>query len=254
LVYDTRYEQSQKINVQKHQRSHDYAIESAKDEVTAMICVVVDIDDTLVRTQRRVWNAWRIVLGHEIPMRELESLGSHRILEKYGSSNPELWKRFWSIMLCVEDVGGELLKLDEPMPFAAEVLQRWVKRSALVYITGRPETMRNLTLEELGNLGFPTDGADLAMFSLKDWENFSSITSLLDARSRVFSSIRKQYNVVEVVDDDPRFFAIYQRADVPERIGLLRRNRFSPEDYFSQGATRVIGSWKQLQGDASGPV
>jgi hypothetical protein len=229
----------------------DYAVRSVKGETTTMISVVVDIDDTLVRTQRRARSAWRIVLDREIPMEEVQSLAARQILEKYGASNPEMWKRFWSIILCMDEVGVGLLKLDEPMPFAADVLHRWVKRCPLVYLTGRPETSRNLTLEELRNLGFPTDGVQLAMFSLKDWENFSSITSLFDARSRVFSSIRKQYTVVRVVDDDPRFFAVYQRADVPERIGLLRQNRFSREEYFSQGATRVVESWEQLQDDVS---
>lgn len=219
-----------------------------------MIGVVVDVDGTLVSTRRRAWSAWCNVLGHEIPIETVESLGSRQILEKYGSSDPNLWRKFWAVLLCVDKVGIELLKLDEPVPFAANVLSKWIKQCVLIYLTGRPETIRDATLEELKNLGFPTDGTQLTMFSLKDWKSFSSVASLVETRSKVFSSICRQYDVVRVVDDDPRFFTIYRQSGVPDRIGLLRLKRFSPQDYLSQGATRVIESWKQLYDDPPRPI
>lgn len=219
-----------------------------------MLGVVVDVDGTLVSTRRRIWSAWCNVLGHEIPIETVDSLGSRQILEKYGSSDPRLWRKFWAVLLCVDKVGIELLKLDEPVPFAANVLSKWIKQCVLIYLTGRPGIMRDATLEELKNLGFPTDGTQLAMFSLDDWQSFSSVTSLVETRSKVFSSICRQYDVVRVVDDDPRFFTIYRQSGVPDRIGLLRLKRFSPQDYLSQGATRVIESWKQLCDDPPRPI
>jgi hypothetical protein len=219
-----------------------------------VISVVVDVDDTIVNTQRRIQGVWRYVLGHEIPLQAIESLSSRQILEKFGSSNKKLWKRFWKVLLCSEEVGLELLKLDKPITFAADVLQRWSKQCMLIYLTGRPQNMRDLTFSELEKFGFPTERMQLEMFSLQDWADFSSVGSLVEARFRLFSSISKQHNVIRVIDDTPRFFTVYQQFDVPDRIGLLRPKRFSPQDYLSQGATRVVETWKQLEGDLLTPI
>ena len=48
-----------------------------------MNAVVVDIDDTIVKTDRRRHSAWCRVLGREIPFRDVESLSSEEILKKY---------------------------------------------------------------------------------------------------------------------------------------------------------------------------
>jgi len=223
-----------------------------------MVSVVVDVDDTLINTERRMQGVWRQVLGREIPMQAVETLGLGQIFEKFASLDQKarvngLRKRFWDVLLCLEEIGMELLKLDEPIPFAADVLQIWSKECTLVYLTGRPETTRDLTLGELKKFGFPTDNVQLTMFNLEDYarargENPSGVT-LVEAKSRLFSSISKQHDVVRVVDDYPRYFTVYRQFGVPERIGLLRPKRYSRQDYFDQGATRVVKSWKQLKYD-----
>ena len=219
---------------------------------------MVDVDDTLINTDRRMQGVWRQVLGREIPLKAVETLGLGQIFEKFASSDQkahvnELRKRFWDILLCSEEVGIELLKLDEPVPFAADALQTWSKQCLLVYLTGRPKTTRDLTLGELKKFGFPTDNIQLAMFNLEDYARARGETSsgptLVEAKSRLFSSISKQHDVVRVVDDYPGYFAIYREFGVPDRIGLLRPKRYSPQDYIDQGATRVVESWKQLQDD-----
>jgi hypothetical protein len=214
-----------------------------------MISVVVDIDDTLINTQRRVRAVWSRVLDREIPTEDVETLSSRQILQKFAPSDRKSWSRFWKVLLCSDQSGVELLKLDEPVPFAADVLQRWSKQCTLVYFTGRPENTRELTLNELKRLGFPTDDAQLAMFDPQDWQDFISADSLLDARFRVFSSLSRQFDIVRVVDDYPTFFNVYRQFNVPDRIGLLRPKRFSPRDYLREGATRVVESWSQLLDD-----
>jgi hypothetical protein len=72
---------------------------------------------------------------------------------------------------------------------------------------------------------------------------------LVDAKSRLFSSIYKQHDVVRAVDDYPGYFTVYRQFGVPERIGFLRPKRYSPQDYIDRGATRVVESWKQLKDD-----
>ncbi|KPV65171.1 MAG: hypothetical protein AOA65_0429 [Candidatus Bathyarchaeota archaeon BA1] len=104
--------------------------------------------------------------------------------------------------------------------------------------------MYQLTLNELERFGFPVNEVELVMPGDIDLEDY--LTSAFNVRSRLFFSLTKQYRVVRVVDDYPKFFDIYRQFDVPNRIGLLRPKRFTPQEYFTHGATRVIKEWKQL--------
>lgn len=212
-----------------------------------MDAVVVDIDDTIVGTDLRRHAAWCQVLGREIPQQEVASQSSRKILEKYAFSDKDIWKKFWMLILCVEEGGADLLELDTPIPHALEVLQKWSGNHKLVYLTGRTRNLRTLTVAQLRRFGFPTSGTELEMFRIKEWMNFfSSQSSVLQARSRLFSKIMKRHRVSRVVDDYPGFFIAYRKHPVPDKVGLLRRQRFSPQDYLANGATRVVENWKQL--------
>ena len=46
-----------------------------------MISVVVDVDDTLINTERRMQGVWRELLGREVPMEAIETLGLAQIFE-----------------------------------------------------------------------------------------------------------------------------------------------------------------------------
>jgi len=216
-----------------------------------VIGVVVDVDDTIVNTQRRIRAVWQHVLGKELDLDAVESLSSRQILERFGGSNEDTWTRFWSVLLCSNKAGIKFLRFDEPIPFAAEVLKSWSERCLLVYLTGRPENMRDLTLTQFERFGFPTRNARLVMFGEKDWESFVSVESVVEVRTRVFSDVANDCDVVRVVDDTPRFFSVYKKFTVPDRVGFLRMKRFVPKDYFDYGATRVVENWRQLQGDVS---
>lgn len=212
-----------------------------------MDAVVVDIDDTIVDTERRRHAAWCRVLGREIPLQEVESQGSREILRKYGFSDRNIWRKFWMLTLCVEEGGADLLELDRPIPYASEVLQKWSENYKVTYLTGRTKNMRQLTLDELRRFGFPTSGTELEMFTITDWMNYFSLgSSVLETRSRIFSSILKRHKVIRVVDDYPGFFVAYREHPVPDKVGLLRKKRFSRQDYLANGATRVVENWKQL--------
>jgi len=212
-----------------------------------MDAIVCDIDDTLVNTEHRRNAAWRRVTGRKIPMKVTESSGSREILRRYAFSDRRIWEKFWLLVLCMEEEGADLLELDRAIPYASEVLRSWGASHKLVYITGRTENMRQLTLDELRRFGFPTSRADLEMFTLKDWISFfSSASSAIKTRAEMFSSILKRYNVVRVVDDFPDFFDAYKKHHVPDKVGLLRKKRFSRQDYLANGATRVVENWKQL--------
>ena len=228
-----------------------------------MIGVVVDVDDTLISTGRRMQGVWREVLGREVPLEAVETMSLEQIFMKFASQEQiarvrEFQKRFWNLLLCLEEVGVELLRLHEPIPYAADVLQSWSKHCSVVYLTGRTENTRDLTLGELEKFGFPTKNIQLVMFDLEDYsrakgENPSGPT-LVDAKSRLFSLICQEHDVVRVVDDYPGYFAVYTQFRVPDRIGFLRPRKYSMRQYFERGATRVVKSWEELQGDLPKPV
>jgi len=212
-----------------------------------MLAAVVDIDDTLVDTNRRRWAAWCHVLGRELPLEVVEEHESRNILRMYASSDSEVWERFWKVLLCWEDAGIRLLNLDTAFSDAANVVRRWGRELRVVYFTGRSANMYDLTLEELGKFGFPVEEADLVMMSLKDWNLYlKSKASTIQLRSKLFSSVHARCQIVRVVDDIPSFFPIYKEFKVPERIAIQRSKIYSHQEYFSRGATKVVNEWKQL--------
>jgi hypothetical protein len=223
-----------------------------------MACVVVDIDDTLISTDRRMQSIWGHILGREVPLEAVETLQLEQVFLKFALPEQkvhatEFQRRFWDVVLCLEEVGADLLELDEAVPFAADVLQRWSRQCALMYLTGRTENTRELTLRELEKFGFPTENVQLLMFNVEDYarmrgENPSGPT-LIDAKARLLSQLSKKKNVIRVVDDYPGYFPVYKQLGVPERIGLLRSKRYSPRDYIERGATRVVESWEHIQDD-----
>ena len=228
-----------------------------------MATVVVDVDDTLISTDKSMQGVWREVLNREIPLEAVEAHSLEQIFMKYASPEQkarasEFQRRFWNIVLCLENVGVKLVELQEPVPFAADVLQEWSKQCTLIYLTGRTENTRDLTLGQLEKFGFPTGNIQLTMLSLEDYSRVRGVNpsgpTVVDAKSRLFSAISKEQNVVRVIDDFPGYFPVFKQFGVPERIGLLRPKRYSPQDYIDQGATRVVENWKQLQDDMPQPT
>ena len=212
-----------------------------------MLAVVVDVDDTLIDTNRRRWAAWCHVLGRELPSEIVEGHRTREILRTYAPSDNDVWKRFWKLLLCWENEGIRLLNLDTPFPYAAEVVRRWSEQFRVVYLTGRSKNMYDLTLEQLNKFGFPVENADLVMLSLNDWNKYlNAKASPIQLRSKLFSSVDARHEIIRVVDDIPSFFSIYKKFGVPERIAIQRQKIYSRQEYFSHGATKVIKNWKQL--------
>ncbi|UCE44344.1 MAG: HAD family hydrolase [Candidatus Bathyarchaeota archaeon] len=222
--------------------------------------VIVDIDDTLINTRRRMHRVWNLLLNREVPTEAVETQGLEQIFMNFASKEQksqvkEFQKRFWNILLCLDESGVESLKLHKPIPHAAEVLQHWSRTAKIIYLTGRTENMRSRTLDELRRFGFPTETTELVMFNPEDYarpkgENLSRPT-LTDTRSNLSSKICEKFNVVRVIDDYPGYFPIFKRLQIPDRIGFLRPKKYKPQHYLDKGATKVIERWKNLQDQKS---
>ncbi|MCW4051625.1 MAG: hypothetical protein NWE78_00260 [Candidatus Bathyarchaeota archaeon] len=220
--------------------------------------VIVDIDDTLIDTGQRMHKLWNLLLDREIPKEAVETMNLERIFMKFATREQtsrvkEYQKRYWDLLLCLDEAGVESLKLHEPMPYAADILQRWSKKLEIVYLTGRTDNMRFLTLDEMKKFSFPTVNTKLVMFKPEDYarpkgENPSGPT-LTDTKSRLCLDICKNSNVVRVIDDFPGYFPIFQREDIPDRIGFLNPKKYKPQHYLDKGATRVVKNWREIQDD-----
>lgn len=220
--------------------------------------VIVDIDDTLIDTGQRMHKLWNLMLDREVPKEAVETLSLEQIFMKFATKEQisrikEFQKRYWNLLLCLEETGVESLKLHEPIPFAANILRDWSKKSVIIYLTGRTENMRSLTLSELKRFGFPRINTKLVMFKPEDYarpkgENPNGPT-LIDTKSNLCSEICKSSKVVRVIDDYPGYFPIFQKRDIPDRIGFLHSKKYNPQHYLDRGATRVIKSWKELHDD-----
>lgn len=202
--------------------------------------IVVDIDETIVDTSERKRAAWKLVLGADVPIDVVEKNPSRKILGIYAPNRWDLWLRFWRTLLCFREEGVKLLALDKAILGAAEVLNEWAGTHKIVYLTGRTENMKQLTLRELRELGFPVEDGEILMSpSLECFLN-----NPLETRRKLLLRTAEKSKVVKVVDDYPKYFRIYSELEIPERIALLRSKRYRESDY--EGATRIIKGWPEL--------
>ncbi len=218
--------------------------------------VVVDIDETLIHTSRRKHTVASRVLDAEIPFEAVETMSDKQLFEQYASPEQmtrqgEISRRFWDLLLCLDEGGLDLLHLDEAVPHAAEALRSWEGHCEIVYLTGRPEPMRSHTLEAIEGFGYPVEGTRLIMFEQADWESFLSGNrmALQETRERLFVSILEDGPVARVVDDFPGYFRTYSKYGVPDRVGLLFSPRRTLQRFLDRGATRVFEGWRPLIDD-----
>jgi hypothetical protein len=209
--------------------------------------VIIDIDDTIIDTQPRTHQIMETVLNRKIVLEDLYTLSQEEIFYKYASQNQKdkakvLRKQFLDIFLCKDELGIELLRFNKPIPFAVDVLQKWNETYKIIYLTGRLNSIRDQTLNELRKANFPVENADLIMFDRSDWGS----GRLVKGRKRLLYSILKQLTIIRVVDDFPGYFPAYKEVLIPDRIGLYYLKSHSKDDYITYGATRVIESWNQL--------
>jgi hypothetical protein len=208
--------------------------------------VVVDVDDTILDTTRRMHAIWRELLGREVPAEAVETMGLRQIFEAYATPQQkenagEHQARFLRLLLCEEERGFEFAQLDEAIPYAADTVNAWAKHGHIVYLTGRTENTRSHTLEALRRHGFPLDDAEMFMVSAEDWHSGRAV----DARRALLSDLVSRYEVMRVVDDHPGYFPMYVEAVIPDRVGLLRPMH-TQAAYMEKGATRVVDGWQRL--------
>jgi len=213
-----------------------------------LLSYVIDIDDTLISTKKRTQGLWRHVLGSDVSVEEVELLTPLQIFEKYATQDQkpsmrELQREFTDTMLCRNEIGKELMKIDEPLPDAADVLNIWHRKYKINYVTGRLDTIRFETHSQLKSFGFPLKNTELIMFKEEDWAK----GQLSDAPRTLLERIIQKDEIIRVIDDFPGYFQVYQEYEIPERIGLIQSRIHTQRDFIERGATKVVKSWNELK-------
>lgn len=215
-----------------------------------MKVIIIDIDDTLIDSVNRTKIIVESILECEISINDMLEKNLEQIFNKYAddiqrSKANELKQQFQDTLLCKNDTGIDLMKLNQPIPTAASVLQLWNEHFKLIYLTGRLERIRDLTLSELERFGFPVQNSNLYMIKNEDTlfkipfpvirkKQLTHITSTIDHET-----------ILRVVDDFPGYFLCYEELLIPERYGYCH-GRKKPQDFFKNGATRVFKNWNEL--------
>ncbi|NWF95774.1 MAG: hypothetical protein HXY34_06495 [Candidatus Thorarchaeota archaeon] len=215
---------------------------------------IVDIDDTCIDATSRLQAIWSRVLEADVQIDDVETLDSAQLFEKYATDwhrrhTSELRLRFWNLLLCIDEEGYQLAEVDRPVAGAAEVLSRWCSCQKVLYLTGRPENTRELTVRQLRSFGFPVDDIELVMYRIDDYERTRGASegpTLPEVRRGHIRRLVSVYEVTRVIDDYPNYFPLYREAGIPQRIGLNRLRMFSREQFLEKGATMVIGDWREI--------
>jgi hypothetical protein len=194
--------------------------------------IVTDIDSTILRTERRL----KRVL-HELGWEELFPQLHARYDGVKALLGREEQERFYQLFL-----SNRYLKLDEPLPGAAEVLQALQGADyRIVYLTGRhdaPEdSMRRGTEEWLAEHGFPhpQDGSTLL---------------LMKPRRRMDDRGFKEEALKEILKWGPVRAGIGDRpSDVEAYLSQGIRSIIIWGDHYPRDRLRAVGNQAEMVRD-----
>ncbi len=153
--------------------------------------IVVDVDNTLLTDVPRKQAILRESFGKQI---DNTALAGNYYLK--GILNDEEMAEFRRQFL-----SGKHSELDQVVPGSPEVLDRAAKSVRVIYLTGRPEYMREATEEKLRKEGFP-----LPAGGSSDYLVMKPSVSLEETRhwkTRVLLSLIRSYEIVAAVGDAP---------------------------------------------------
>ena len=192
-----------------------------------------------------------MVLRVEYIIKEIRTLTPHEIFSKYASSEQvnrvdEYRSEYWNLILGIYEQPFKNPLMYQPIEYSVEVLTRWAKQNDLVYLTARPDNTRDFTLLQLVNFRFPLKNVELVMFPLEDFsqaQNGFNGPIFSEIRKNLVLKILEKHKIVVVIDDNATYFPIYMQCKIRDRIGLMRTEAYTIEDFMRFGVTRVIRSW-----------
>jgi len=157
-----------------------------------MHCFVFDVDGVLVDPSRRYREALR------------RSRGDRDF--------------FWELFL-----SPSLMALDEPRRLGINLLLDRLKRGRVIIVTGRPERLRRVTINQLSGFGVPIKRVDAVLMRedgdlRKEWHVKPEILKAYVAA--------RGLRVVEVHDDEPRTLEAISRVFPKARLYLHKGRHY----------------------------
>ncbi|MCD6515488.1 MAG: HAD family hydrolase [Candidatus Odinarchaeota archaeon] len=187
--------------------------------------IIIDLDGTIANNEKRLLMSIKDVIGHEISLIRR----SYDIIKEV-SDNPRIRSKIYDIFL-----SPKYVPMDEPIPNSKEVINRIHKDMGLkvIYVTGRPEKMRRITIKWLKLHGYPI--GELYMKKRKYEKEF-------DFKKRVFSELKMEFDIVAVIGDTSNDVAA---AKANRIISIAITTNFSRNELDS--ADFIVDDWLEIE-------
>ncbi|MGQ4832465.1 MAG: HAD family hydrolase [Candidatus Asgardarchaeia archaeon] len=187
--------------------------------------IVVDIDGTIANNEKRLLRSIKDVLGHDISLIKK----SYDIIDQV-SPDQRTKSRIYDVFL-----SPKYVMMDEPIPGSKEVLIFFKRKLNLevIYITGRPESMRKATLKWLRLYGYPVD----ALFMKKN-----KFEKEIIFKKRTISELRSEKEIVAVIGDTPNDVKAAKENDL---IAIAILTNFSKNEL--DDADYIVNSWEDIK-------
>lgn len=203
--------------------------------VVGMDLIVTDVDNTILRAERRLRQVL-LDLGWEefLPRLRADYEGAKSL------PNPE---KFYELFL-----SDRYLDLDEPLSGAAEALRALKQANyRIVYLTGRhnapDDSMRRGTERWLAEQGFPHPGDGSTLLLMKPRRGMDDRAF----KEEALKEILKMGPVRAGIGDRPSDGEAYDRHGIP--VILIQGDHY-PEDGLRalKGKVRIVHNWTELAG------
>lgn len=187
--------------------------------------IIIDLDGTVANNEKRLLRSIKDVIGHEISL----IIKSYDVIKEV-SYNPRIRSKIYDIFL-----SPKYVLMDDPIPNSKEVINRIRKNMGLeiIYVTGRPESMRRITIKWLKLHGYPI--SELYMKKRKYEKEFNF-------KKRIFSELKMKFDIVAVIGDTPNDVAA---AKANRIISIAITTNFSRNELDS--ADFIVDDWLEIE-------
>lgn len=177
-----------------------------------MKSIIVDIDNTILKNKERFKAC-------------LKKLG----IRKNDLMNPKLSNKFFKLFL-----SNTYLHLDKPIKVAQKVINKLSENYEIIYITGRPVSMRYGTLKWLKNNNF---------YFNKNLCFFKPSISIIDPefKMKILEGLKK-YDIKLAIGDTPWDASAYKQHGIKTVIiysGFFKKSAYPKNVIF-------VSDWKQV--------
>jgi phosphoglycolate phosphatase-like HAD superfamily hydrolase len=207
----------------------------SKYESTKRSTVVVDIDNTIVSDKRRKAAILLKYFSREVDDDTLRT--DYSLKTVLTEDERAEFRRLFN--------QSEFVHLDEPIAGALDVLQRVSQCCRIVYLTTRPEYLRDATVERLVDLGFPLGRPFTEHLIMKNTPEEDDQTF----KNRILVKLVGRRRIVAGIGDSPSDYAAYASVGI-QPVCIL--SYWTPEEILEAtgkmtGQVAFVKDWDEIE-------